>query len=842
MRRTDPELLADRARDLEANGLNGLRLVFVDLLPAAAPTHAELAVQFHNDVAVAAIEAAVNLGGVPPTDIFTLRGGTRIRAGAGPGELRVAAVSASTDARTLVLTTTGIGDYSTYTLEVAFAGLGGDPLIDPLFGSLPFKFRPGCFNLNCAPGFEPGEAPAQQPAIDYLARDFDSIKHVLINAMRERVPDWQPTSEADLDLVILDLLAADADELCDFQDRVMQEAYLGLARKRVSLARHARLMDYHIHQGNQAGTWLVAEVGANLLLPAQAGVWTGPAWSLADAVIFVTEAAQACLADLNRLELYTWGGVVMALEAGAIEAELALPPGLNPLLQGDAQILRDHLRRPDVRHLVIEEKLNPDTGTVNGVDLGKRQLLRLLDGDAAAEVGLDPLAGHFFVRVRWRQSDRLTSRYCFITRCPDQAPTTGVSAFHGNLVHATHGRPHRVVLRPPGTPLGPSDAKAFRRYDEAWWEASAWGTLADLPQGPLAYRDTPPGGEEAPVSTTVVGVSGIAGAWEERIDLIESEDDDAHYLVETDELARSRLRFGNGVNGMRLDADATVTCDYQVGRGSAGNVGADALGVAAAADGTPLGFDAAALPGLQRLRNPFDVRNGRDPEPRREILRRVPEAYRQRQLRAVTLADYVQRAEQLSEVSHAYARYAWTGSWRTVQVSIDPRGSTQLDEPTRRRIEAHLDAVRLIGEDLEVRAARYVALDIAVRLCAHPDYWPEDLELELQREFSTGYTADGRPGLFQPEAWTFGQPLYASQIVGRALRVQGVERVLSVSLRRWNAGTGPTTDIVVLTPDQLPAALVEKIDVRPFEIVEVANDPDHLEHGRILFDVRGGRQ
>ena len=40
----------------------------------------------------------------------------------------------------------------------------------------------------------------------------------------------------------------------------MNEAYLATARKRVSLARHARLMDYHIHQGNQASTWLAIEI------------------------------------------------------------------------------------------------------------------------------------------------------------------------------------------------------------------------------------------------------------------------------------------------------------------------------------------------------------------------------------------------------------------------------------------------------------------------------------------------------------------------------------------------------------------------------------------------------
>ncbi len=116
---------------------------------------------------------------------------------------------------------------------------------------------------------------------------------------------------------------------------------------------------------------------------------------------------------------------------------------------------------------------------------------------------------------------------------------------------------------------------------------------------------------------------------------------DEHFIVETDERKRSRLRFGNGVNGARLSDTAVVVCDYQVGQGAVGNVGADSL----------TGFE--ALTDLNTLRNPFDVINGRDSEPVAEIIRRVPVAYRARQLRAVTLADYVQRAEELPEVAHA---------------------------------------------------------------------------------------------------------------------------------------------------------------------------------------------
>ena len=106
-----------------------------------------------------------------------------------------------------------------------------------------------------------GLPPLPEPVIDYLAKDYGSFRQTMIAAMMQRVPEWEPTSEADLDMVLADLFSVAADELSDYQDRVMNEAFISSARKRVSLARHSRLMDYHIHQGHQAATWLAIEIG-----------------------------------------------------------------------------------------------------------------------------------------------------------------------------------------------------------------------------------------------------------------------------------------------------------------------------------------------------------------------------------------------------------------------------------------------------------------------------------------------------------------------------------------------------------------------------------------------------
>lgn len=836
------EQLEERARNLTVH--NGFSRVFVELEAADPPTYARLNLECYNAVALSDIDSDVSGGTKLPTDIFSIRGGSRIIGGTEFGQIRVTEVSYDPTEPTLIsVKVVPVGDYSTYTMSVDT----GSYAFDPMFSDIDFKFRPGCFNTNCAP-LSDYEAPKAEPVIGYLAKDFNSFKHVLINALRERVPGWQPTSEADLDQVLIDLIAADADELSDYQDRVMNEAYLGSARKRVSLARYARLMDYHIHQGSQASTWLAVRVNSDGNVDQGFGVWTTESWDDNNAVIFVSSHDQECFAALNELALYTWGGAVTALEAGATQADLIGTSGTMTKVQADDLVTL--LNRENINYLLIEQKLNPETGTDNGLDITARQILKLgKKGDKAPKSLEDPVNGTWLVHVHWREQDQLRRRYCFITQCPNQTPTTGVSMFHGNLIQVTHGRPHKTIFYPQEAHLGLNDDTRLERVDHAYSERvsnaqllrtaeedgeEVLPVLCHLPHRLLAYQNTEPGGERPTITTLTVEVDGFTGDWDEQQDLIESKSDSQHFVVETDELDFSTVRFGNNINGLAIPDDAKVTCYYQVGRGSQGNVGADTL----------TGFDGSAsgFPNVNKVWNPLDVTDGRDPEPRDEIIRRVPHAYRARQLRAITLEDYVNRAEEIDAVSHAFARYAWTGSWRTVRLSIDLTANFSWDGNIKRKIADHLNAVRLIGEDLEIRQAQYVALDILLRVCADPDYWPEDLADELEQEFSSGYTADRRMGFFHPDLWTFGQPLRASQVMGRASGVPGVERVLLLSIRRWHSTSGPSTAAITISPEDLGTNEVNTLAVEPFEVIQVASDPNHLEKGRIQFDILGGRR
>jgi Baseplate J-like protein len=841
----DPSYTDDRADALEAAGVNGMRMVLVKLISNADGPHAQLDLLFWNTLHLAEIVAAFNDSNAPL--VFRIRGGSRIVGGSVRGQVHVAAVQGTSDPKRLRLSVSPIGDYSTYTLELLFSPLR----IDPFFASLPLKFRPGCFSSDCVPPVA-RSAAAKNPAIDYLVKDYDSFRHTLMAAMAARVPGWTSTSEADHDQVLIDLFAAAADELSDYQDRVANEAYFATARKRVSLVRHARLMDYHAHEGNQASTWIAVDVQPGLA-----------AFTLEDEPLVVSTASEVTLPEtisfasrehrllrnervlldprLNRLRLHTWRNAQPSLRAGSTSADLILPGGFAT--EADAQAIAQLVVDGRWRQLLILEALNPLTGQPAGRDARKRQRLQLLSGESAAQVLFDPVVRTWVVRVAWRQEDALRFDFTFTT-FRDGTPVEDVSMFYGNLLPMYEGRPITVHFHEAETSLPFADQpgelhRVYERWDR-FGNQRDW-VFASLPdEGPLAYLPPvdglPPTGELACRSTLHVQIEDPSGEledWDEVESLVHSGDSTEqgdHFMVETDERRRSVLRFGNGTNGRLIASGSVIHARYQIGGGQSGNVGADRLIFVQPLGGTLSGAVTAAF-------NPFDVTDGRDPEAPEKIRRNAPEAFRTRQLRAVTLADYVRRAEEVPGVARAVARYAWTGSWRTVRVAIDPVGfvaagdeaSDALWANLQPQVAAHLEAVRLIGEDLEIRPPRYVPLDIDIVVCAAADAWREDVRALIEDELSDGYAADGQLGLFHPDGWTFGQPLHRSVIEGRLHAIAAVEHVISISMRRFDQSTPGAPDASVL-------------EMAFDEVLLLANDPDHLQRGRLRLQVQGGRQ
>ena len=74
------------------------------------------------------------------------------------------------------------------------------------------------------------------------------------------VPGWTERSAADVGVALVELLAFAADTLSYRQDVIANEAYLNTARQRISVRRHARLVDYYLHEGCNARAFVHFDV------------------------------------------------------------------------------------------------------------------------------------------------------------------------------------------------------------------------------------------------------------------------------------------------------------------------------------------------------------------------------------------------------------------------------------------------------------------------------------------------------------------------------------------------------------------------------------------------------
>lgn len=168
----NPERLQERANNL--GSFNGMKRVLVELLTVDGGLEAHLQVHFYNAQELG--NMLTNFADNPAVakQIFTISGGQRVTGGPLDDQVRVDAIAPTASPDILDLTIKNIGDYSTYTLSLNYQN------IDPIFSELPFKFRPGCFSTDCAPAWEPAPAPTDNPAIDYLAKDYDTFRHTLM--------------------------------------------------------------------------------------------------------------------------------------------------------------------------------------------------------------------------------------------------------------------------------------------------------------------------------------------------------------------------------------------------------------------------------------------------------------------------------------------------------------------------------------------------------------------------------------------------------------------------------------------------------------------------------------
>jgi hypothetical protein len=744
--------------------------------------------------------------------------------------------TAADQARVLVVRTDSFGDFSSYTLSLQLKPESEDPPdgFDRQLSSVDFSFKVECpQELDCQPVDDCPPIAETPPAIDYLAKDYGSFRRVIVDRISSLSPNWPERNPADAGMVVADLLAWAGDQLSYYQDAVATEAYLGTARRRLSVRRHARLLDYRMHEGANARALVCVEVDktigpAGVLLPrvnpdqsittfmteAGSGVRLDPDPSALN--LLVLEKSPRLFEPMhdallfrshNSIDFYTWGDDSCCLPEGATRATLV-----------DNEQNRLVLMAGDV--LIFEEKKGRVTGKPGDADPTRRQAVRLTKvsptatrpkNDASSprapgELARDPLTGTLIVEIEWHVDDALTQPLCIST------PTlTSVSAASGNVVLVDDGR----TLSQKLSPASFDEPRRYRpRLDKP--EVTHAVPLAEPTSPRLSASATLTQDPHATVPS--VALTSSIGNWQAQPDLLGSDGTARDLVVEMDEGGYAELRFGDGMLGE--DPVANMTAAYRVGRGLSGNVGPETI-VQVMTSAT----------GLQRVRNPLAATGGADPESLDEVKQYAPQAFRVQE-RAVTEADYAECAQRHPEVLRAVATRRWTGSWYTVFLTVERAHGLPLDEPFRDEITGFIEQFRLAGEDLEIEPPIYVPLKLVLVVCVARGYFRDKIEQELKKVFSTGTRSDGKPAFFAPDQFTFGQPVYLSQVIAAAMSVAGVD---------WVDPTDPA--FVFQRANEVPAGEIALgyLAMNRLEIAQCESSRSAPENGQITFIVNGGQ-
>ncbi len=780
------------------------------------------------------------LTGIPKVENIHIEGGERI------SDVKVTTVTPLSP--TLIeVTVNKPGDFSVYTLSITGKigdGRGGNSM-DPLLSKVDFSFKVSCpSDFDCLTRSLCPPVPLPEPEIDYLAKDYSSFRRLMLDRMAVLMPEWQERSPADLGVALVELLAYVGDYLSYQQDAVATEAYLGTARKRVSVRRHARLVDYHMHNGCNARVWIQVSVNADnvavkkgtpILTPLSAqnkridlnleeedGVnQFRDLLSQKPEVFEVLDEKAVLYSTHNRISFHTWGGRDCCLPKGAVRATLA--GNLPNLKSGDV--------------LIFMEVTGARTGHAADADPAKRHAVRLTQ----VTPGQDPIGGNIqdprinrpvpldVTEIQWDKEDALPFSLCVSNHGSEGEEEVSIAL--GNVVLADHG--YRIEDKKLGVVPKPSlyreplvDNDRCQHREPETVPQRFYPQLKDKRLTFIDPYDATGSAAQAMdrrVEKALPGIIELSGhrgtqseQWQPQRDLLNSGVDKREYVVEMESDGTAYLRFGDDQFGARPKPDTQFEATYRVGNGKRGNVGAEALRHIVSTDSR-----------IVDVSNPIPARGGTEPESMEEVRQRAPNAFRCQE-RAVTSEDYVAVASRHPQVQGAAATVRWTGSWHTIFLAVDRKGGEKVNPEFEMELRRFLDRYRMAGHDLEIEDPHYVYLEIDMTVCIEPNHFRSQVGLALLRRFSRHTLPDGSLGIFHPDHFTFQQAVYLSPLYAAAEAVAGVASVNITKFQRLG----------IKSTEALERG---KLELGRLEVARLDNDPNFPEHGVFRLTLEGGK-
>ena len=587
--------------------------------------------------------------------------------------------------RAFVVRTRSSGDWSTYTVRLVGPGGAGAPAgIDLPLSTAPFTFTVDCpSDLDCAPATEhPPEAADLLPG-DYLARDYEALRSRLLDRLATLLPDWTDRNPADPAVMLVELFAALGDRLAYWQDAVAVEAYLGTARRRTSVRRHARLLDYTVHEGCSARTLLAFTTDSDLTLPRGTPVTDLP-----------VQPGVELRSPLDAVEV---GGTVFETAADLADQPGAQCPAPARLGRPDHCLqARGHrsLRQHPVGHR--PRPARPATSSSSSTARS-----------AAPPARATPRAASACASSRTRRAHT----------DPLDAVARGVGAALGGCRRAagsTHGHhPGRRRRRPPSrspTSSSPTTGPASSTSRSCRRRCSTRTTTGPDSSGRASAGSTGRCPRQRRPPSSLRAERAIGRSVARTLRRAAHVDPAAGPARQRPPRDPPRRRAGAGGRqpvalrrrrraGARPCPGTTALATYRVGGGVAGNVAPDRLvRLLALADGRdPVGAGAVVsvwnpLPGTRRHR-PRAARAGAPARPGR-----LPPAAACRRPRPTTPRS----PSRTPGVQRAVARRRWSGSWYAQEVTVDPVAAHADDPALLPRIIAALEVRRMAGIDVEL--------------------------------------------------------------------------------------------------------------------------------------------
>jgi hypothetical protein len=354
------------------------------------------------------------------------------------------------------------GDLSTYRLcliETDAQGVStGEPMreFDPFYASMEFVFHERrTTSVDCKTVPVTAPIATDVPDINYLAKDYASFRQLILDRMALTMPQWTESHVPDVGIALVEILAYVGDYLSYYQDAVATEAYLNTARKRVSVRRHLRLLDYRMHDGCNARTWVCltppdgaprATIDPDSILflsadePLSAGSIAGlslgkPALALNGHVdVFEPVFTQPIqIADSHVvMDFYCWGNADCQLAAGSTRATLrdgwdqSKPPRRTLNLRAGDFLCFEQFAAAATRQSVD--------------DVPKRShVVRLTRVQTATDELFDPAVP--VVDIEWAQEDALPFPMLLSATgpAPDCALIENISVARGNVCLVDEG-------------------------------------------------------------------------------------------------------------------------------------------------------------------------------------------------------------------------------------------------------------------------------------------------------------------------------------------------------------------------------------------------------------------